>query len=233
MKTNKRRTRRGLPLILGGLLLIAAALSLTGYNLWDDARAERAKREILTELVPEIPEGILPPDSMQQAVMAQRSTAEAQAAEVQLPQMEVRYPYYMLDETMKMPVKTVNGFDYVATLQIPRLGLELPVMQEWNYERLQYSPCRYEGTPYLHNMVICAHNYQSHFGRNNSLKAGDAVILTDMDGNVFRYEVAEVETLEPTAVDEMTNGEWALTLFTCTVGGQYRVTVRCNELSSQ
>lgn len=228
MKTNKRRTRRGLPLILGGLLLIAAALSLTGYNLWDDARAERAKREILTELVPEIPEGILPPGPLQQVMV---DVAEQSDATVSQP--EVRYPYYMLDETMKMPVKTVNGFDYVATLQIPKLGLELPVMQEWNYERLQYSPCRYEGTPYLHNMVICAHNYQSHFGRNNSLKAGDAVILTDMDGNVFRYEVAEVETLEPTAVDEMTNGEWALTLFTCTVGGQYRVTVRCNELSSQ
>jgi sortase A len=40
--------------------------------------------------------------------------------------------------------------------------------------------------------------------------------------------VAEVETLEPTAVEEMTNSGYALTLFTCTYGGQSRVTVRCD-----
>ena len=37
----------------------------------------------------------------------------------------------------------------------------------------------------------------------------------------------QVETLAPTAVDEMTGGDWDLTLFTCTYSGQARVTVRC------
>ena len=37
----------------------------------------------------------------------------------------------------------------------------------------------------------------------------------------------ELETLSPFAIEEMTGGNWDLTLFTCTVGGQYRVTVRC------
>ena len=31
----------------------------------------------------------------------------------------------------------------------------------------------------------------------------------------------------PTSVQEMTDGDWDLTLFTCTVGGKSRVTVRC------
>ena len=48
-----------------------------------------------------------------------------------------------------------------------------------------------------------------------------------MDGNVFRYEVVELETLMPTAIEEMTSGDWDLTLFTCTIGGGSRVTVRC------
>ena len=48
-----------------------------------------------------------------------------------------------------------------------------------------------------------------------------------MDGNLFTYEMAERETLMPTSVEEMTSGDWDLTLFTCTVGGQSRVTVRC------
>ena len=55
-------------------------------------------------------------------------------------------------------------------------------------------------------------------------------MFTDVDGNVYNYEVAELETLQPAAVDEMKSGEWDLTLFTCTIGGQTRVTVRCDRV---
>ncbi len=50
-----------------------------------------------------------------------------------------------------------------------------------------------------------------------------------MDGNVFSYEVALLEILQPTDVDEMEGGDWDLTLFTCTVGGKSRVTARCER----
>lgn len=237
-KRSNRRRRISWPLIAGGLLLIAAALSLTGYNLWDDSRAGQVNKEILAELIPEIPEGIPTPEPLQKAMLTAWEKREAEKPERSVtmeeavsitPQPEIRYPYYMLDPNMKMPVKTVNGFDYVAKLEIPVLELELPVMDNWDYKKLQYAPCRYTGTPYLENLVICAHNYKSHFGRNATLQAGDEVIVTDMDGNVFRYEVAETETLPSNAIAEMTAGEWPLTLFTCTVGGSARVTVRCTS----
>ena len=95
---------------------------------------------------------------------------------------------------------------------------------------MKISPCRYEGSIYLDNMVICGHNYSTHFGTLKELDAGDLVFFTDMDGNLFEYAVAETEILQPTAVEEMTSGNWDLTLFTCTVGGATRVTVRCLKL---
>ena len=49
----------------------------------------------------------------------------------------------------------------------------------------------------------------------------------DMRLEVGRYTVAELETLGKYDVEEMTSGDWDLTLFTCTYGGQSRVTVRC------
>lgn len=42
--------------------------------------------------------------------------------------------------------------------------------------------------------------------------------------------VAEVEILKPTDVEQMIAGDWQLTLFTCTVGGTSRVTVRCRQV---
>ena len=76
-------------------------------------------------------------------------------------------------------------------------------------------------------MIILAHNYSTHFGTLKDLGIGDPVTFTDADGNVFRYEVLELETLMPSAIEKMESGDWDLTLFTCTVGGQSRVTVRC------
>jgi len=51
-----------------------------------------------------------------------------------------------------------------------------------------------------------------------------------VDGNVFAYKVVETETLSPFSIEEMTTGDWDLTLFTCTVGGQNRVAVRCERM---
>lgn len=123
-------------------------------------------------------------------------------------------------------VVSVDGRDYLGYLSIPALGLSLPVQTQWSYPALRVTPCRYAGVP-GDGLVIAAHNYARHFGYLSDLQAGDEVYFTDAAGTVWRYSVAEVETLAPTAVEEMTSSDWDLTLFTCTYGGRSRVTVRC------
>ena len=79
------------------------------------------------------------------------------------------------------------------------------------------------------NLILLAHNYSRHFGQIHTLEPGDTVCFTDADGTRFMYEVSLVEQLERTAIEEMESGDWDLTLFTCTVGGAARVTVRCQQ----
>lgn len=62
------------------------------------------------------------------------------------------------------------------------------------------------------------------------MQEGDEVSFTDMDGNVFLYEVALAETMMPAAIEEMESGGWALTMFTCAIGRVSRVTVRCDRM---
>lgn len=135
-------------------------------------------------------------------------------------------PDYVLSPNMEMPVETINGIDFIGVLRIPALELELPIISEWNYPNLKTAPCRYSGSAYLNNLIICGHNYTSHFGTLKNLWEGDIATFTDMDGNVFTYKMVERETLNPTDIEEMESGNWDLTLFTCTVGGQSRVTIR-------
>lgn len=112
-------------------------------------------------------------------------------------------------------------------MEMPAIDLKLPVLSEWSYPLLKKAPCRYSGSAYLDNLVIAAHNYRTHFGKLKELETGDEVIFTDVVGNRFEYKVAAVEALTPQSVEDMTSGEWALSLFTCTLDGKNRVTARC------
>lgn len=199
----RKRNRRGTLLIAAGLLLLLAAAGLTGYNLWDQERASRSVDNALTQLEAVIPE----PDT------------------VELP--EGMMPDFLLAPNMEMPTVEVEDNNYIGYLTIPSLELRLPVMSTWSYPLLKEAPCRYSGSAYQGNLVICAHNYEHHFGQLKNLRPGDEVYFTDVDGNLFSYAVAELEQLAPNEAKRMLSGDWALSLFTCTVGGRFRVTVRC------
>lgn len=130
------------------------------------------------------------------------------------------------DEEMK--IEKIDGYGYIGYLSIPALGLDLPVMSEWDYSRLKIAPCRYYGSTKTDNLVIAAHNYKVHFGYLGNLQAGDSVIFTDMDSKVHHYKVDLVELLMPTDVDKVKDSGNDLILYTCTYGGAKRIVIRCS-----
>lgn len=199
------RRRVGQAIMALGAVAIVAGLALGGYNLWDGYRAG------------------MEADHAVQAITQYR--------EELMPVVEF-VPDPALDPDREMPVLEVDGRRYIGTLMIPAIDLELPVQDSWSLSLLKAAPCRYKGSVYRGDMIVCAHNYVSHFGRLGNLLPGDEVIFIDMEGTVFRYTVAEKETLAGTAVEQMESGVWDLTLFTCTFGGRTRTTVRCNALQN-
>ena len=199
----------------GGLLLIAAALLLTVYNLWDEHRAGTAVTQVMEPLQKQTPDSML----------VQTPSSPAGPGESEIPD-------YILNPDMEMPTMDIDGNRYIGTLDIPALNLSLPVMSEWSYPKLKIAPCRYVGTAYQGNFVIAAHNYRTHFGSLGNLSAGDRVTFTDVDGNIFSYDVVEVQILNPAAIEEMVSDDWDLSLFTCTLGGKTRLTVRCDKIET-
>ena len=199
------KSDRGTAWINVGLLLIAAALFLSAYNEVASREARDSAQQVIVQLCETLP-----------------TETAAGAEETEAPSV----PEYLLDADREMPVQTINGQDYIGVLSIPSLELELPVISQWDYPSLKVAPCRYSGSLYQDNLIICAHNYASHFGKLKNLQLGDTVLFTDMDENVVTFQMVERETLAPTDVEGMKSGDWDLTLFTCTVGGQTRVTIR-------
>ena len=209
--SKKKKNRIGKIFTITGLLLFAAALALSVYNLWDGYRAEQSREKLLEEY-----------RDKSQNISDEGEQAEGSDGQI---------PDYQLNPEMEMPEITLEDLDGAAcigVLEIPEIDLKLPVLSEWSYPLLKKAPCRYSGSAYLDNLVIAAHNYRTHFGKLKELETGDEVIFTDAAGNRFEYKVAAVEALTPQSVEDMTSGEWALSLFTCTLDGKNRVTVRCD-----
>ena len=198
----------GLVMIIIGISTAAAGLGLSGYNLWDSYRA-----------------GIQAYTAMDAIARHQEETAATDTNEIKEPPLDLSP-----DFVWELPVLEVDGYRYIGTVSIPVIDVELPVQEDWSPMLLKNSPCRYKGSPYQGDLIICAHNYDTHFGQLKNLLPGDEVIFADAEGNEFRYTVVVLETLIGTAVEEMESGVWDLTLFTCTLGGQKRVTVRCDLL---
>lgn len=207
----KKKNRIGNILKGAGLILVTAAVLLLVYNLWDGHRARESEEAILAEYLQENKKASESPDASDK-------------------EDKQNIPDYLLNPDMDMPEYTLKSLGDVACigiLEIPVLNLELPVISSWSYSSLRLAPCRYSGSAYKGNLVIAAHNYQSHFGGLRTLPEGSEVFFTDAVGNRFSYYVAVTEALTPWSVDDMTSGEWPLTLFTCTLDSQNRVTVRC------
>ncbi len=224
-KDNMRR-KKGKLLIYAGSFLIVASFILTAYNFYDNYKAKQSSGKALAEL------GKILLEEAEDNFEEDLSTAEANTENgLTVPEVveSIQIPDYITNPHKEMPIQSIDGQDYIGILGIPSCELHLPIISEWSYRRLKIAPCRYHGSVYTDDLVIAAHNYKSHFGNLQNLKEGDTVILTDMDGNVFNYQVVEKEILAPTDMQAMEEGNWDLTLFTCTVGGASRVTVRCTN----
>lgn len=143
-----------------------------------------------------------------------------------IPKKEPEEQQLVPEPQVVVPTITLDSREYIGVLDIPALGRTLPVQGEWSDALLKYSPCLYKGDVY-DGMIIAGHNYRSHFAGLNKLQAGDKVTFTDVDGNVWSYTVVGTEVIQGYDVAGMEDGDWDLTLFTCTYGGQQRHTVRC------
>ena len=198
--------RADIIIIAVGAVLILSALLLLIYNRCEDVRAGQEAGSLLA--------------SVEAAISAQEMATpnKPESTEALSPPLDP-----------EMPVVTLDGYEYVGYVEIPTLGLKLPVMAEWDYTRLRIAPCRQFGSSRTDNLVIAAHNYDTHFGKLKELSKGDTVIFTDMEGIVSTYCIEKLETLSPDAVDTVLNSGYDLVLYTCTKGGKTRVTVFCDR----
>lgn len=197
------RKALGIALCVAGALCLIAALGLWGHNMLESAGAgmEADSRVVILQ------------DYMNREIDPDSVTVIDSA--------------HSDDDEDGDPVVYLDGYDYIGYIEIPAIKIKLPVMATWDYEKLRLSPCRQFGSAKDGDLVIAAHNYATHFGKLGTVIAGDEIRFTDMDGNVYVYEVKLNKVVNPENVSEVSDSGYDLVLYTCTKGGAKRIGVFC------
>lgn len=181
------------------VLLLVCAGVLLFYNSSESSRVEEKNIETVTEL-----ENIL------EQQINEQNTAENNNVTI----------------TNRTSIN-INGQEYIGIVYIPILSnLAVPVINKCTESNLKISVCKYFGSIQESNLVIAGHNYKSSFGKLSGLSVGNIAYFKDVNGVVYKYHCKLIETLSPKSVEEMTTGDWDLTLFTCTYNGANRVAYR-------
>ena len=195
-----KQQKRGMLLLLAGLLLVGAALTIHMLQRQEDIMAGQTAQMLLQQL---------------------------ELSRVELPEWDIpAVPEETTPTVSQMPEKEYRGYHMIGSIRVPAVDVHLPVMSSWSEKLLKIAPCRYMGSLPEPGMIIMGHNYRSHFTPLHKAEVGDEVIFEDVEGKLYRFRIADIQILHRTEGEKL-ESEYPLTLFTCTPGGLERRILRC------
>lgn len=236
-------------MLAAGIILVVGALALTGYNLITDELAGQERDVILSELdvlIPAVPQKTEDNEGQtSEAVLPTFEEIKKQHAirpDNELGEYEPQTPDETSGETTggstqrpassyRTPTVTIDETEYIGKISMPAIKLKLPVIGSWSMDKLKVAPCLYYGSVYTEDMVLCAHNYRTHFGQIGRLTAGNRLTFTDVEGNEFAYRVAKVGRVAHDETEQLLSSKYELILFTCTLSGNKRIVIYCELIS--
>lgn len=131
---------------------------------------------------------------------------------------------------------TYKGFGVLGTIQIPKTGINYPVLNTYTPKGLETSVCYYfgPGLNEIGNTTIAGHNYRNgaFFGKNKKLANGDVIYITDNSGRKVKYTIYNIYKTTPNDGEYLTRdteGKREISLTTCTDDSKGRLIIWARE----
>lgn len=128
--------------------------------------------------------------------------------------------------------QTYKGFPVIGTIEIPKIKLSYPILNETSIPALERAVgmlCG-PGPNKPGNTLILGHNYRNgqFFANNKNLSVGDTIYITDLSGKRLSYTIYdkfETNTEDTEFITRNTNGAREISLQTCTDDGSLRLII--------
>ena len=161
-----------------------------------------------------------------QNIMARKANGQlAEMITAQLPERTTGSPADYSDA--QMPVLQVDGADYVCLMEVPELGVLLPVRNDWDTKDLAHGPCRFWGSIYDGSFVLGGSYLEGQFDFCSRLDVGQRIVIRDMLGAEFRCSVSRIDRSGSAEFEDLSDEEYPLTLFVREKYESRYIVVRC------
>lgn len=127
---------------------------------------------------------------------------------------------------------TYKGFDVIATLEAPTIGLDTNVLEKYTTEGLKVCASKYWGPEpnEVGNFCIAGHNYdeENMFNHLIDLQIGDILYLTDKEHGKCKYKIYDIYRVKPQNTEPLSQDteNVELTLITCVNYSRNRLIVK-------
>lgn len=211
------------------VFLVCILSSYYIYAEYDRNKSEQVSKEILASMASLTGEA---QEEKLETIVVILNSAFADEQEIDLTEEP--------EEVPDVQIATANdGTSYytIARINIPKIGVDYPILSETTVELLKISPCKFWGADpnQVGNFCIAGHNYRNtkFFSKVPTLEYGDIIEITDLSNKTIKYSVYdkfEVNEDEVECTSQETNGRTEITLITCTNDSKRRVIVKATAV---
>lgn len=130
-----------------------------------------------------------------------------------------------------------STYRVIATINIPKIQVNYPIINETTDEYLKISPTKLYGPNPNEkgNFCVVGHNYENDtfFSNLDLLNNGDIVKIKDTSGKTESYSIYNsyiVSKTDVSCLEQNTDGKTELTLITCTNKNDKMLIIKCEKI---
>lgn len=127
----------------------------------------------------------------------------------------------------KMASMEIDGVNVVGVLSFTGYGRTLPLAGDWDTTLVSSMPCRFTGSIYDTSLIIGAVDGETQLSFASRMEVGDEVVLTDMEGGRYTYQVEAIQHAKHATLEKLQAGDYALTIFVKDSNTSQYLLIRC------
>jgi len=117
-------------------------------------------------------------------------------------------------------VKLLNNISVIGLIEIPKINISYPIIENVNKDLLKISVCRFSGPlpNRIGNLCIAGHNYKNNlmFSKLHLLNIGESIYIEDLNNTKLEYIIYNKFIVDENNLDCMQNtNNIEITLITC------------------